>query len=84
MHDLLEILGEHLSAVEIGELMKPILKYHENSENELNDYLVEKCICPVCLSEEFREEKSWEETDRDGNRGREYTWLICKQCGYEL
>lgn len=40
--------------------------------------------CPDCGFEgEPRVETTTENTDRDGNRGIEITWIICPICEYE-
>lgn len=83
MEDLIDILEDYLSPVEIVKLLSNILKCKYNSEEKLKEYAIYNNICPRCYSELTM--YTWKES-RGEHFGfpaeEEMSELRCNDCGW--
>ena len=81
VEDLLEMLEYDigLSPAQIGRLLVGEVQRNYRSEDIIFEYLNKNMVCSECFGQ-LEVERSWENTDADGNRGNWESFLICRSC----
>jgi len=90
--EYIEFLDERYSKSEVIEILNDLLyevnkypkQFSQKLDDKINTYATDNQICSECGCSEFETQRYIEDTDADGQRGRNATYYTCKNCGNTL